>query len=62
MPAIYLNEDDCQSLTSILYLSSMQDDEVKDFYYKIINKINNASRKNSRCEITIDASEIVEEF
>jgi phosphate uptake regulator len=40
----------------------MQDDEVKDFYYKIINKINNASRKDSRCEITIDASEIVEEF
>lgn len=62
MPAIYLNEDDCQSLTSLLYLSSMQDDEVKDFYLKIINKINNASRKDSRCEITIDASEIVEEF
>ena len=62
MPAIYLNEDDCQSLTSLLYLSSMQDDEVKDFYLKIINKINNASKKDSRCEITIDASEIVEEF
>lgn len=62
MTSIYLNEDDCQSLTSILYLCSIQDDETKDFYHKIINKINKASTKNSRCEITIDASEIVEEF
>ena len=40
MTSIYLNEDDCQSLTSILYLCSIQDDETKDFYHKIINKIN----------------------
>ena len=36
MTSIYLNEDDCQNLTSILYLCSIQDDETKDFYHKII--------------------------
>ena len=62
MTTIYLNEDDCKDLTSILYLCSKQDDETKDFSHKMLNKIFKATTKNSRCEITIDASEIVEEF
>ena len=43
MTSIYLNEDDCQNLTSILYLCSIQDDETKDFYHKINIKILNAN-------------------
>ena len=62
MTSIYLNEDDCQSLTSILYLCSIQDDETTDFYHKIIKKISRASFKTNRCEITIDESELVKDF